>query len=65
MPEGDFEVMPLGTMEEIRVLRQFVNNLEDISKDETDVHNFVIEVTREIGKIRSFYHSHIEKYPNR
>ena len=65
MSEGNFEVMPIGTMEEVRVLRQFVNKLEDISSNETDVHNFVIEVTREIGKIRSFYNIHIEKYPNR
>jgi len=65
MSEGNFEVMPIGTMEEVRVLRQFVNKLEDISTNETDVQNFVIEVTREIGKIRSFYNIHIEKYPNR
>jgi hypothetical protein len=63
MSEGDFEVMPRGTMEEVRVLRQFVHKLNDISKNEEDVHNFVIEVSREIGKVQSFYRSHVERYP--
>lgn len=64
MSEGDFEVMPRGTMEEIRVLREFVHKLNDISRNEEDIHDFVIEMSREIGKINSFYRSHNERYPN-
>ena len=32
MSSSDFEVMPLGTMEELRVLRQFSNDMIDISR---------------------------------
>ena len=30
MSEGDFEVLPRGTIEEIRVLREFVTNISAI-----------------------------------
>ncbi len=63
MSNNDFEVMPRGTTEEVRVLRNFVHQLNDIARNEEDVHNFVIEVTRHLGMVNMFYASHNEKYP--
>ena len=63
MTKGDFEVMPRGTMEEIRVLRNLVHQLNAIVAKEGNGDNFVIEVTRELGNINMFYAGHVEKYP--
>ena len=32
MSEGDFEVMPRGTMEEVKALRSFAKNIIELSK---------------------------------
>jgi hypothetical protein len=63
MTKGDFEVMPRGTMEEIKVLRNLVNQLNSIITKEEDRDNFVIEVTRQLGNVNRFYAGHVEKYP--
>ena len=63
MTNNDFEVMPRGTMEEVRVLRGLVHQLNNIARNEEDKDNFIIEVTRQLGKVNVFYAEHNEKYP--
>ena len=59
MSEGNFEVMPIGTMVELREMRRFANELIALSEQQTlpeDVH-------RKIQEIRSFYNWHTQTYP--
>ena len=63
MSNGDFEVMPRGTMEEIRVLRKFANDMIDISKtydNPVEKWEKMTTLTRELEK---FYTYHVETYP--
>lgn len=63
MSNGDFEVMPLGTMEELRVLRQFANDM--IAASQT-TENPVIKwekMTSHIRQLQKFYARHVEDYP--
>ena len=55
MSNGDFEVMPIGTMEEIREMRKLSNELIAAQSYE--------QILQIIGKIRQFYAYHNEKYP--
>lgn len=64
MSEGDFEPMIFGAIEEVRTLRNFVRQLNNIARTEEDRDNFVIEVTRELGKVNMFYAAHDGKYPS-
>ena len=61
MSEGNFEVMPIGTMEEVRELRRFTNELIDLEQ------HFGIEVPQalrnKIQELRKFYLYHSEKFP--
>lgn len=61
MSEGDFEVMPRGTMEELRVLRSFANHMLALSS----IHDMPVphEMRTEINKISRFYNRHVEIYP--
>ena len=52
---GDFEVMPIGTIEEVREMRKLSNELIAAQSYEQ-----ILEI---IGKIRQFYAYHVEKYP--
>jgi hypothetical protein len=62
MSNGDFEVMPLGTMEELRVLRQFSNDMIDISRTlENPVEKWE-KMTLLIREFEKFYAYHTEKY---
>lgn len=62
MSEGDFEVLPRGTIEELRVLRAFV---KDITSLEHQSDNITPKALSEcIQKINYWYASHIVKYPN-
>jgi hypothetical protein len=63
MSNGDFEVMPRGTMEEIRVLRKFANDMIDASKTMKNPTAKWDEVRPLILQLQTFYHSHVEKYP--
>lgn len=63
MSNGDFEVMPRGTMEEVRVLRNFVHQLNDIARTEEDKDKLIVEMVRQLGKVNMFYAEHVEKYP--
>ena len=61
MSNGDFEVMPRGTMDELRELRQFVKN---VTRAYNSYDNITpSDVAVEIEKINAWYASHIERYP--
>lgn len=59
MAEADFEVMPRGTTEELRVLREFVQN---ISKA-VNASECPPEVKSMIAKINLWYVGHIDRFP--
>ena len=61
MSEGDFEVMPRGTMEELRVLRKFVNEMIAL----TAIHDMPVpyEMRAKINEVSRFYNMHVETYP--
>jgi len=64
MSEGNFEPLIFGTIEEVQTLRNLVRQLNNIVRTEQDKDNFVIEVTRELGKVNIFYAAHNGKYPS-
>ena len=61
MSEGDFEVMPRGTTEELRVLRQFARRMIALNS----IHDMPVphEIQTEINGISRFYNFHVETYP--
>jgi hypothetical protein len=61
MSNGDFEVMPRGTMEELKVLRRFANEMLALSA----IHDMPVphEMQTKIHEVARFYNSHVEKYP--
>lgn len=61
MSNGNFEVMPLGTMEEVRALRKFANEMIAL----TSTHDISVphEMRAKINDIARFYNEHVEKYP--
>jgi hypothetical protein len=61
MSKNDFDVMPLGTMEELYVLRKFANDMTDISR--TLENPLKCEkMTLLIREVEKFYAYHTEKY---
>lgn len=61
MSEGNFEVMPIGTMEEVREMRKFANEL--IELDHRYGINTPQPIRQKIDEVRKFYLYHTEKYP--
>jgi hypothetical protein len=61
MSKEDFEVMPRGTMEEVRVLRKFANEMIALSS----IHDMPVphEMRAKINSVARFYNEHVEKYP--
>jgi len=59
MSEGNFEVMPIGTMTEVREMRKFANDLIALA----DKHPLPEEVLRKIQEMRVFYNWHNETFP--
>ena len=61
MSNGDFEVMPRGTMEEIRVLRKFANEMIALNS----IHDMPVphEMRAAILELNRFYNMHVETYP--
>jgi len=59
MAEGDFEVMPRGTTEELRVLREFVQNISKV----VNASDCGDELKSMITKINLWYVSHIDRFP--
>jgi hypothetical protein len=61
MSEGNFEVMPIGTMEEVREMRRLSTEL--IELDRQYGINTPQAVRAKIADISRFYHYHAEKFP--
>lgn len=61
MSEGNFEVMPIGTMEEIREMRRLSKEL--IELDRSYGINTPQAVRVKILEIARFYQYHSEKFP--
>ena len=62
MSNGDFEVLPRGTTEELRVLRQFSNDMIDISRTMENPVEKWEKMTSQIRQLEKFYAYHTEKY---
>ena len=62
MSNGDFEVMPRGTTEELRVLRQFSNELVNISRTAEKTNEKLEKMTSLIRQLEKLYAYHTEKY---
>ena len=61
MSEGDFEVMPRGTAEEVKALRSFAKNIIELSKKHGA--NIPSPIQEEIAKSDYFYSGHVWHYP--
>lgn len=60
MAEGDFEVMPRGTMEEVKAMRKFVTEISNLTHQFDDqIPTLLLEKIREM---ETFYIAHILKY---
>lgn len=61
MSEGDFEVLPRGTTEELRELRQFARRMIALNS----IHDMPVphEMRTKINEISRFYDYHVETYP--
>ena len=59
MAEADFEVMPRGTMQEVRALRRFANEMIAHNKK----FQFPKEVVDTIAEMEKFHSWHVEKFP--
>jgi len=62
MSNGDFEVMPRGTMEELTVLRKFANDMIDVSHTMENPVEKWEKMTVLIRELEKFYAYHTEKY---
>ncbi|MDC3266434.1 hypothetical protein OAU13_00745 [bacterium] len=60
MSDGDFEVMPRGTMQELAALRDFANRMIAYNS----IHDMPTphEMRELIGKLELWYAGHNEKY---
>lgn len=63
MSEGNFEVHQIGTMEELKVLRKFANDLIAISHTVKNPVRKWEEMTSLVRQLEKFYAHHTEKYP--
>jgi hypothetical protein len=61
MSNGDFEVLTRGTIEELRTLRTFANEMIALNKDREV--SLPSEVRTKIALLEMFYAAHIERYP--
>lgn len=61
MSEGNFEVMPIGTMEEVREMRRLSKEL--IALEYECGINTPQPLRIKILEIARFYQNHVEKYP--
>ncbi len=61
MSNGDFEVLPRGTIEELKVLRQFAHSMIALNA----IHDMPVphEMRTKILELNRFYNEHVETYP--
>ena len=63
MSKDDFEVLPRGTTEELKVLRQFSRNIIDISYSMENQAEKWEKISSLVRQLEKFYAYHAEKYP--
>lgn len=62
MLEDNFEVLPKGTTEELRVLREFTHNVDAIlSLSESK--NIELDIRELFKNLNTWYKGHNEEYP--
>jgi len=61
MSDKDFEVLNLGTIDELRTLRQFARDMIEFNK--LDGMALPQEMRIKIGLLEIFYAAHVERYP--
>ena len=59
MSNGDFEVLPRGTIEELRVLRDFVKQISST----VNASDCGEEIKSMIAKINLWYVDHVDRFP--
>jgi hypothetical protein len=61
MSEGDFEVMPVGTTKELKMLRRFAQDMIILSS----IHDMPVphEMREKIDNMKRHYSVHVETYP--
>lgn len=60
----DFEAMPRGTLEEMRFMRKFANDVISVTEVQTGNDALILEnLLQKIAEMREFYRTHVEKYP--
>jgi len=62
MTEGNFEVMPIGTTEELRALRSFARNMIEVLDSGVDPTSKWDRSRPLVREIKEFYNFHNEKY---
>lgn len=62
MTEGNFEVMPIGTTEELRALRSFARNMIEISDSNVNPTAKWDRSRPLIKEVKDFYNVYNEKY---
>ena len=60
---SDFEVMPRGTMEELRILRLFANDVIEVYKSPSNPTEKWDAVRPLVLNLQETYINHIERYP--
>ena len=63
MSKDDFEVLPRGTTEELKVLRQFSKEMIAISRTMENPVGKWEEMTSLVRQLEKFHAHHTEKYP--
>ena len=63
MSNGDFEVMPIGTIAEVQAMRKFANELITLCEVQKGNEKVALEnLMTKIGEIRDFYAWHTSVY---
>lgn len=64
MSNGDFEVMPIGTIAEVQAMRKFANELITLTEVQSGYDDEVLaNILEKINEIRNFYAWHTNQYP--
>ena len=59
MSNGDFEVMPIGTIDEVKAVRKLSNELIELVDRDADPE----EIVDKINELRDFYNWHVAQFP--
>ena len=63
MSNVDFEVLPRGTIEELRVLRTFARKMIDIANGNENPTLKWDACRPHVKELKNFYNNHVETYP--